>query len=126
MIMLINYALGKLGEFRMIIYMNGFNFSLEEDREVIRGSLEAYGLTLLNEIKEFEKNLKIGGLGPDFHIWALLSQNSKMALISVWMMIGKSFSAQWKGKGKHNYMKSKYFIFVKNWGVRARTSIFGH
>ena len=66
MIMLINYALGQLGEFRMIIYMNGFNFRLDEDREVIRGS-EAYGLTLLNEINEFEKFWKLGGLGPE--IW---------------------------------------------------------
>ena len=85
---------GHYGPITVPKYENCSNFSLDEDRKVVEGSLEAYGQALLNEIKKIEKKSKLGGLGPNFHIWALRSQNTKIVLVSVWMKIGKSLRAR--------------------------------
>ena len=64
--------------------MNGSNFSLGGDGKVVEGSLERQGQAQLNE-----KKRKIWG-----RISILRSQNTKIALISVCLKMGKLLRAR--------------------------------
>ena len=105
---------GKILIFRL--YINLF----------IEGSLEMYGWDKSETFIIFQKFRKFGDLGPNFHIWAFGAQNTKIAIIWVWNMIGWWLRASWKHIDNAILIFFKKSKNSKNLGDWGRISIFGH
>lgn len=69
------------------------SFGLVEDRKPLHGFLEMYEQPGISKINKIEFFIFLGYCVRIFSPWSLRSQNTKMTLIWIWLMIERLFRA---------------------------------